>query len=107
MGKRLRSKEEKKGPLRLDVIYARDNELCHLCKEYVPRKVATLDHLIRKAEGGTFALSNLALAHLGCNNARHNKTPHEFIAYIAKVRNWYIYVRKTAGREALEEAPPV
>ena len=59
------------------LVRARDGDACHLCGDLVhegleqrdPRQ-ATLDHLTERAAGGTGDLSNMRLAHRGCNEVR-------------------------------------
>ncbi len=51
---------------------------CHLCggevAPFYPRSVmASVDHLTPRSRGGTDELSNLALAHQGCNARRGNR----------------------------------
>lgn len=54
----------------IERIGDRDRWLCHLCRRKVSRKNATRDHLIPRADGGTWADENLALAHMRCNSRR-------------------------------------
>lgn len=60
-------------------IAVRDGWVCQLCGEPVeqwlqpPHPMSrTVDHIIRLADGGTWALANLQLAHRICNQQRHN-----------------------------------
>lgn len=39
---------------------------------------ASIDHKVPLARGGTNALSNLQLAHLGCNSRKQDRLPGEF-----------------------------
>jgi 5-methylcytosine-specific restriction endonuclease McrA len=59
----------------LGKVIERDGMHCHLCGLLVDRDgtgfdKATLDHVIPRGEHGTHRLSNLRLAHAGCNMAR-------------------------------------
>lgn len=75
---------ERREALRAE-LFARQRGLCHLCgkemtlernrydKRGVSRQFATFDHVIPHSEGGTTHVSNLKLAHRGCNNARNSK----------------------------------
>jgi 5-methylcytosine-specific restriction endonuclease McrA len=53
-----------------DAIYARDGGYCYLCKLHVARELATFDHVIALAEGGTDDEDNVRLAHRGCNSKK-------------------------------------
>lgn len=62
---------------RLVKVHTRDKEICHLCGRLVPLASASLDHLITRADGGTDALENVALAHKGCNQLRGRRSVEE------------------------------
>lgn len=53
-----------------DAIYARDGGYCYLCKLYVARELATFDHVVPLARGGTDAEDNVRLAHRACNSKK-------------------------------------
>lgn len=59
-------------------LLRRDGPLCHWCRT---ADGTTLDHVIPKALGGTWALTNLVLACFDCNQARglrlHRSLPPE------------------------------
>jgi 5-methylcytosine-specific restriction endonuclease McrA len=40
-------------------------------------KAATIEHLNPRAKGGTWALSNLRLCHVGCNRHLAHRTPEQ------------------------------
>jgi 5-methylcytosine-specific restriction endonuclease McrA len=72
-----------------DTIFARDGGRCAYCGVPVrPRAkglhrapdLATLDHLIPRAEGGRTTPENLALACHACNNARGTMSVEAFRA---------------------------
>lgn len=50
----------------------RDGPLCWMCGIELTMDTATLDHIIPRSKGGTFALVNLRLACSPCNNKRGN-----------------------------------
>jgi hypothetical protein len=78
-----RNKKGKEAPFPLSKrvlkLGQRDNWTCHLCGAPVYRAMlvgdgrGTADHLLPRSLGGTNALSNLKLAHKGCNTKRGNK----------------------------------
>lgn len=60
-----------------EAIFARDRGVCQLCGEPVDPSLkwpnprfATMDHVVRIADGGQHATSNVRLAHLICNQRR-------------------------------------
>lgn len=64
-------------PYTLLEIAERDDWVCHLCGEQVPRNVhyqntlaPTVDHLIPVINGGPSVKANVALAHKGCNSRK-------------------------------------
>ncbi len=60
-------------PVDVDRIYARDRGICHLCHQYVPRNLASLDHLIPVVRGGPWAEWNLVTSHFECNRRRRDR----------------------------------
>lgn len=58
---------------KLQVIAERDNWTCWLCGRDVRPTSASADHLIPKSKGGKNVITNLKLAHKGCNSRRGNK----------------------------------
>lgn len=60
-------------PVDPDVIYERDGGICQLCGEPVDRSVATIDHIIPFARGGTHEPANVQLAHGPCNSRKGSK----------------------------------
>lgn len=65
-------------------IAERDGLDCYLCKQPIdmtlPRTSkmgATIDHVIPLSRGGLDEMSNLKLAHWGCNLAKSNKLVEE------------------------------
>jgi 5-methylcytosine-specific restriction endonuclease McrA len=58
---------------------------CGICGLAIPKRLkhphsfsASIDHTVPLARGGTHALSNLQLAHLGCNSRKRDRLPGEF-----------------------------
>jgi 5-methylcytosine-specific restriction endonuclease McrA len=45
---------------------------CFVCGEHVPYAGCTLEHIKPKSKGGTDDMSNLAISHFKCNQARGN-----------------------------------
>ena len=59
---------------RLQALRARDGDLCWRCNkpmrfEGLPNcgKAATIEHRTARSQGGTWAMDNLVLCHVGCN----------------------------------------
>lgn len=48
---------------------------CSLCKEPMPYKKASIDHVIPRSRGGNNSLDNLKLAHRDCNSRKGNSMP--------------------------------
>lgn len=61
----------------LDEIYERDGGMCGLCPNHVPRKHASLDHIIPISKGGRHTRENVQLAHRRCNFTKGNMAPWE------------------------------
>lgn len=77
------------------ILFERQGGLCCYCKVKmvhpprpstgkVPRNTATLEHLRRRAEGGTHHRDNLALACARCNSGR-------------KAVDWFTYASRKQG----------
>lgn len=45
-----------------------------------PGRMATREHLVRRADGGNNSLENIAMACADCNSLRNEYTPREWIA---------------------------
>jgi 5-methylcytosine-specific restriction endonuclease McrA len=72
------------GQVNFEDVWARDNGLCYLCGYGVDRGVPwpdggspSLDHVVPLSLGGAHTPDNVALAHLGCNKSKSNRTPGE------------------------------
>jgi len=65
-------------PVDRQAIYDRDDGICHLCGEPVPRENFTLDHLVPISLGGPHTSANVAIAHASCNFRRGTKSVEEF-----------------------------
>ncbi len=59
--------------VRISVLMDRDNEVCHLCGEFVRWDQASVDHLIPISKGGEHSYANTKLAHMTCNKRRGAK----------------------------------
>lgn len=64
-----------------DYLARRDGWNCHWCERKTSRKIncnadlfATIEHLVRLADGGSNGEDNLVIACRKCNNTRHS--PH-------------------------------
>lgn len=93
----------------LEQVIARDGLHCHLCGLLVDLTGTgydrpTLDHVIPRGEGGSHRLSNLRMAHAGCNHMRDRlplPIPDELRERLRRmVRNR----RRRKQREARERA---
>lgn len=70
----------------LDKIIERDNGICQICGKQIDRTLInghihkmypTIDHIIPMSKGGKHILTNVQLAHLGCNAKKYDKTDNE------------------------------
>jgi len=57
----------------LDEIFERDQAICHLCLQRVPRSQATMDHVVPVTKGGPHTRANVKLAHRSCNARKGNR----------------------------------
>ena len=62
----------------IQLIYDRDNGVCHLCDKHVPRDEASRDHLRPRSQGGRWDFDNIKLAHASCNSRRGSRPVAEF-----------------------------
>ena len=62
-------------PVSLKAIYARDKGRCGICHKSVPLEVASLDHIIPLAAGGTHEPINVRITHRSCNYSRQHRGP--------------------------------
>lgn len=58
----------------MDAVYKRDNGMCCICGNWVPRTDATIEHLYPLSRGGSHTLRNVGTAHNRCNNVKGNRT---------------------------------
>lgn len=58
-------------------IYLRDGGRCQYCGTKLPRKYATVDHILPASRGGKTSWTNVVLACFGCNTRKGNRTPSE------------------------------
>lgn len=66
----------KKSTIKRTMFAGRSRVECHYCQRLLTFDETTLDHVLPKSMGGTFALSNLVLACLDCNQKRGD-APYE------------------------------
>lgn len=69
------------------LIYARDNGVCWICRQFVPLHEYDLGHLIDRCNGGRDNYDNLAVMHKKCNESKpkHN-TMDEHITWLLKTK---------------------
>lgn len=60
-------------------LFGVQGSVCILCGKYLRRRDATIDHVYPKARGGVHHLSNFALAHRKCNEAKADTLPTDDI----------------------------
>jgi 5-methylcytosine-specific restriction endonuclease McrA len=65
-------------------IILRDGGTCQYCREKLPVKNLTLDHVIPRARGGDSTWENLVACCFACNNRKGNRTPPEAGMALAK-----------------------
>lgn len=66
---------------------ARQGGLCALCsRPFTARWPATLDHIVPRASGGTWARMNLQAAHKPCNELKANMSMFTFERAVADGR---------------------
>jgi len=65
-------------------IILRDGAACQYCREKLPPKSLTLDHVIPRARGGDSTWENLVACCFACNNRKGNRTPQEAGLTLAK-----------------------
>ena len=56
-----------KRPPQIDALLKRDGSECFFCGHAIPEEDISLEHLVPISHGGNNHLSNLALAHVKCN----------------------------------------
>jgi 5-methylcytosine-specific restriction endonuclease McrA len=66
----------KKSTIKRAMFGGRSRVECHYCQCMLTFSQATLDHVLPKSMGGTFAIRNLVLACLSCNQKRGD-APYE------------------------------
>ena len=54
----------------MDALYVRCGGYCSVCKGRVARELATVEHLVARANGGTDDPENLRIAHRSCNSSK-------------------------------------
>lgn len=71
----------------IQLIYERDNAICHLCDKFVPRHEASRDHVRPKSQGGRLTYENIRLAHAKCNSTRGSRSVKEFVEMLDRRAN--------------------
>lgn len=56
------------------VVYDRDEGICGICQESVPRDHFDVDHVVPLALGGEHSYANVRLTHVSCNRSRGRVT---------------------------------
>lgn len=69
----------------IQLIYDRDNGICHLCDQPVPRSEASRDHVRPKSLGGRLDFDNIRLAHASCNSRRGSRPVEEFRDFLDRL----------------------
>lgn len=62
----------------IQIIFRRDDGVCHLCFHTVEPTEASRDHVKPKSKGGKMDFANIKLAHRDCNSRRGSKPVEEF-----------------------------
>lgn len=83
MPKRKRTRSNKRSPLRVAELLARDGDCCFLCGGPLGDDI-TEEHLVAVTHGGPNHIANMALAHCKCNLQMHHLSVMEKIA----LRDW-------------------
>ncbi len=82
MAAELGSKDKRRRYL---ALLDRDGSSCYWCFEvFSPINPYSLDHVTPTSRGGGNGLDNLVLACFWCNNARADRTPQEYMAWLAE-----------------------
>src|SRR4029079_17051106 len=71
----------------IEMIYKRDDGICHLCLNFVPRNEASRDHVRPKSLGGRMSWENIRLAHASCHSRRGSRPVAEFREILDRMRN--------------------
>ena len=61
-----------------------EKSICYYCRENVPSKELTMDHIVPVARGGKSTKGNLVTACKKCNNKKKNLLPMEWEQYLKK-----------------------
>ncbi len=62
------------------ILFDLQHGLCYYCQQPVNASNQTIDHIVPRSKGGTYAWSNLVGACLRCNQKKCNKSLGEFYA---------------------------
>jgi len=86
------------------LIYARDNGICWICRQFVPLHQYDLGHLVDRCNGGQDDYDNLAVMHKKCNEAKpQHHTMDEHILWLLKTR---FLTNKTIARLHIAKDAP-
>ena len=61
-----------------------DKGICHYCRQSVPPKALTLDHIVPIARGGKTTKGNVVPCCKKCNNQKKQLLPMEWEAYLSR-----------------------
>jgi 5-methylcytosine-specific restriction endonuclease McrA len=61
-------------------IRERDEGVCSICRESVPRSEESLDHVVPVSKGGAHTRANIKLAHRHCNCRKNARLPADLAA---------------------------
>lgn len=81
----------------IDIIYERDDKICHLCHQFVPREQASRDHVKPRSQGGKLSFENILLAHSSCNSRRGSRAVAEFKALLERQINGQVSAEATGA----------
>ena len=60
--------------------------ICHYCRETVPPRMLTMDHVVPLARGGFTVKGNVVPSCKDCNSAKSNLLPIEWEQQLARLR---------------------
>ena len=93
-------------------LRTRDGDLCDICTELMDFSLSyqdpmgvTIEHRIRRADGGTNHLGNLALAHKRCNNEKGGQD--EVAKRAAALASGEVAIRKSIARHKRKRPVPI
>lgn len=75
--KAIRSLWKKEVPWSKGAVHIRDQYVCQYCRDDIPKKRATIDHVIPVAKGGKNNWGNTVCCCFDCNNKKGDMLPSE------------------------------